>query len=384
MVQTPQPDFAIPLRKCGSAASARARKYAMCPAPRLLRRYPPIAPAHTRGSSRACGSAARPPVAPRSVAGYDPPAVSMPANTSPPAVPHRATSSAASSVQPPAKTLRRRKRACSHLREQRIAPVDSRAQGLLPRRQIPRPAAARPAAAPDAPVAPPAPARDARRRQFDGQRQPVEPAAQLGHRRRVLGSRAKSGCTACARATNRRTAGLRPSPLPPSPRPHRGSCQRRTPGKRCSARSAQRHPAGDQHGERGQAAIRSATSGAAATTCSKLSSTKSIGVCPRCVTAARAAPWAPYLAQAQGLRDRRRDQRRVARRREVDEDYAIGVGVAQAPAPRRAAGASCPHRPAPLASDASAARAQQVGHRRLLVLAPDQGGRRDGEQGSGC
>ena len=111
---------------------------------------------------------------------------------------------------PPGRSRRRRptsraKSACSAGGEQVVAPGDRAAQRLLPRRRGRAP----PPVSSAEPVAPGARSSaggrqqlDPRRRQLDRQRQPVQPPADLGHRRRRSRRSARSpALAACARST---------------------------------------------------------------------------------------------------------------------------------------------------------------------------------------
>ena len=154
------------------------------------------------------------------------------------------TASAASSVKPPAKTARRRKRACSSGVEQVVAPGDRVAHRPQAGRGVARAAGQQvEAAGQPRPAAPPARAiARPRRGQLDRQRQPVEPAADLGHRRRV---RRRSG----------RSRGRPP-----------GRARRRGGPRRTSVRSLERRrssASGTGSGAHGAAPAR--RSGAAAT-----------------------------------------------------------------------------------------------------------------------
>ena len=106
-------------------------------------------------------------------------------------------SSAASSVQPPAKTASRAKRSCSR-RQQVVAPGDRRAQRPLPLRRRPRSAGEQ-----GQPLLEPF-EQDRRRerldaggRELDRERQAVEAPADLGHLavRREVGATARRRCT---------------------------------------------------------------------------------------------------------------------------------------------------------------------------------------------
>ena len=127
----------------------------------------------------------------------------------PPSSGRPATASAASSVQPPAKTARRRKRACSAAGEQVVAPVQGGPQRLL------APAGGAGAAGEQGQAVVQAGGHLLRGQdagpgggQLDGQGQPVQAAGRPAPRpRRSPAVTAKSGRTARARSTNRRTAG---------------------------------------------------------------------------------------------------------------------------------------------------------------------------------
>ena len=146
------------------------------PAPRRSprRRWPPAAPARTRGSSPASGSAARRRRPSSCRSRLLSTSEAMPSRTDEgdgmrsgverpptPRLPTPATASAASSVKPPAKTARRRKRACSSAVEQVVAPGDGVAHRLQAVGQVAR--RRRSGAAGAVPAAPAAPAAAGRR-----------------------------------------------------------------------------------------------------------------------------------------------------------------------------------------------------------------------------
>ena len=113
------------------------------------------------------------------------------------------TASAASRVQPPAKTASRRKSACSDVIEQIVAPGDRRAQRLLPLGAVA--AAARERGQPAVKAGEDrvrGKQAHAGRGQLDGQRQSVEATANGDDGVDVLlGEREVAGRTACARST---------------------------------------------------------------------------------------------------------------------------------------------------------------------------------------
>ena len=121
-------------------------------------------------------------------------------------------------VKPPTKTASRRNSACSLGRAGRGSRRSRRAASAA---GLARRAARRSAAAAAAPAAQQLGRRqqlDPRRGQLDRQRQPVQPAADRGHRRRRSSAvRAKSGRTSAARSTNSRTAATPASPATGEP-----------------------------------------------------------------------------------------------------------------------------------------------------------------------
>ena len=97
------------------------------------------------------------------------------------------TASAAASVQPPTKTARRRKSCLLVRGQQVVAPGDPGAQGPQALRLVARAVGQQLEATGETrEQGPRGEDRDAGRRQLDGQRQPVQPPADLHHVRRVL------------------------------------------------------------------------------------------------------------------------------------------------------------------------------------------------------
>ena len=159
---------------------------------------------------------------------------------------------------------------------------------------------------------------DPRRGELDRERQAVEAAADLGHRARVLRRQREPGSAARARATKRRTA----ADSPTAPRGVASGSGRAAPGYSCSpprpsgsrlvtsAPAPGSRPATSRRPARPRSPARSCRGGAGG--------------------AARAAPrptagrWGRRPPpDPDRVRDRRRDQRGIVERREVDEDGAV-------------------------------------------------------------
>ena len=234
-----------------------------------------------RGSDRGGGRAPRPPRRPRPAARARTGARSPAAGSAPPrsrssaitsdwstseasrsstrsrSIPSPAqTSSAASSVKPPAKTARRRSSACSSVGEQLVAPVDRRAQGLLARQRRARPAGQQPEAVRE-------PACDLldRRASAPARRPARSPAASRRARWQICGHRLarsrrspRSPGAPCAPA--RRTAAPRrdPATLSGSRRPRSGQRQRRHPPVGLAGHPERRAARGQHHDVRARPA----------------------------------------------------------------------------------------------------------------------------------
>ena len=267
-------------------------------------------------------------------------------------------------------------------RQQVVAPVQRGPQRLLARAA--RPAARRRAGPGGRPGGRPAPAtpspRTRARRQLDGQGQPVQPAAHLGHRPRVAPRSARSpGAAAAARSTNRRTAPGRPARRRPGgtarwrqtgavPGEQSGSPRARapaTPPRRPRSRGSRlvastrragagRQQAGRQRRRRRRAGARSCPAPAA-------------GPARRRPAPGPRAGAARALRHPQGDGDRRGHQRRVGEGRQVGERRLPREGLARGPV---SAGhlARDRQRQARLADPAGAGEGQQA--RRALASAP--------------
>ncbi len=167
------------------------------------------------------------------------------------------TSSAASSVQPPAKTESRANRRCSSRREQLVAPLDRRPQRPLALGSASRAAREqrRGAASSRSRICAGRERLHARGRQLERERQVVEAAADLGDG--LVGSksdRPRALAEELDASRSRRAA---------------------APGTRCSPGSAAARGSSRAARGSGSGSSRSASSGAASTTCSKLSRSRS-------------------------------------------------------------------------------------------------------------
>jgi hypothetical protein len=157
---------------------------------------------------------------------------------------------------------------------------------------------------------------DPGRSQFNRQGQPIEPDADL-ETAGALSVKVKSGWIAFARATNNATAGARRGldvgPISPDQEPpgtHRELMLRP---------QTQRLAAGDQNQSRARSS--SVASGAAATTCSKLSNTsRTVLICQMAATAARRQRREP--PQAETLDKHVVKQVRCACGRQIDKECA--------------------------------------------------------------
>ena len=304
------------------------------------RRSLPAAPARTRAPSPASGSAARPQRPPPAAAGSCRPARPCPRR-------HRAcrldstTASAASMVQPPAKTASRRNSACSSGVEEIVAPGDGIAHRLLPGRQGPRPSRQQRQALLQA--------LEQRLRwqhldegggQFNGQRQPIEARADLGHGRGVGSGHREVGFhrlrpldeeahrLVLAQGLHRRQVGQ--DPAAEAAGADTRARRRRASGVRLVASTF----------TPGARASRSATTEAASTTRSKLSRTSSSRF-PPSTLARRVREPAPLLPHAE---DRWRSRRRRGPDRRAHSDRRTRRRPESPPADRRRParpGASC-------------------------------------------
>ena len=185
---------------------------------------------------------------------------------------------AASSVKPPTKTASRRNSACSASVEQVVAPGDRVAQRRWRAGGRARRRSAAAAAAPAAPAAPPAGAASSGPRPARWPAAARRDGADFGDGGGILGGQGKVGSHRArpARRTARPPAIGRQRPPASGVDPPVGQRQRRHRVLVLAA-EAQRRAAGDQHlDSRGQAASSRRRSGAAASRCSKLSSTSSI------------------------------------------------------------------------------------------------------------
>ena len=223
-----------------------------------------------------------------------------------------ATSSAASSVQPPAKTESARKRRCSSSGREVVAPRDRRPERLLSRLGVPT-ASQQVESLGEA-------LEDLCGREclragggeLDREREVVEARAELGD---LVGRhRAGSARRRARRPPRRRAVGLR-TRLRPARAGARGS-SRRAPGSGRTARAAE-------------------SSGAASITCSRLSRRRSISRSPMCSASPSRAP---ASARSSPSRARGRGGRRVRPRRHRP------CRTGRARPQLRARGESCPSR----------------------------------------
>ena len=242
------------------------RQEALCVPP--LRRFDftglPGARRRTRGSSRA-SSSARPSCRIRLLSTSD---CSVSRSAS-------ATFSAASSVQPPAKTARRANRCCSSCVEELVAPLDRRPQGALALRQVPCSTGQerQPLLEPlEHLVGREHP--DSCRRKLQRKRQVVEAPADLATRPRRL----KSGSTARARARKKPTA---------------SSWTSGGTGYSCSPVTRSGSRLVTSRSRLGHAASSAGELGAASTTCSKLSKHEQHAPCRRCAPRGRSSAERP-------------------------------------------------------------------------------------------
>ena len=228
--------------------------------------------------------------------------------------------------------------------EEPVAPVQRRAQRLLAGRKIaraagqelerllepPRHRVGRQQAAPG-------------RGELDRQRQAVQPAADLGHVARTLVRELEGGIDC---------------PCPRDEEPH-GVVRRqllegrRAPNRESEAAEPDTHARRRASAARGSSRARAAVGAAASnsamnvapeSSCSRLSSTRSMLV--RAETLGDDARQRLLaLLEPESVRDRRAEERRVLNRREVDERRTVAKAPARAPRLRPERAASCPSRP---------------------------------------
>ena len=193
--------------------------------------------------------------------------------------------------------------------------------------------------------------RHPRRRQLDGQRQAIQAPHDPGDGRSVVRGERKAG-----------VRGLRPVD---EERHRRGPCASSTrkwcaaagsasgpTGTTCSPRQPQRLAAGHQDTQSGAVASRSATTGAASSTCSKLSRTSSSARCAEISGELVGERSRAHLPDAERRGDCRGDQGRITDRREIDERPRHRRSRRPGSRPPRGRGGSCPYRPGRSASPA--------------------------------
>ena len=291
------------------------------------------------------------------------------------------TASAAASVQPPAKTASRRSERPLRLGQQVVAPVERRPQRLLARQR--RPAAA--GQQPEAVVQPRGDLLDRqrphpRRRQLERQRDAVQPPADRGHRRRVR------------RRSSANPAGRAGRPLDEEPplgrRPRRRTVGRPARGRsgrpaRARARPSRRRCAS---GSRLVARRRRSRAGAQ----QRLGQPRArVDQVLAVVQHQQQAPWRPARRPASrsaagpaaratpsAPRDRRRHERRVGQRRQLDQPDAVRVVGPAPPAPTSSARRVLPTPPAPVSVSSRVVARSRAAPRPARARAADEAGQR--------
>ena len=235
--------------------------------------------------------------------------------------PARRSASAASSVKPPTKTARRRKRTCSAVVEQVVAPADRAAHRLLAQRQI-----ARAAGQERQPLLQPRQQRLGGRGLRSGRRPARSRAAgrrpgdDLGNRRQRLGGEAEIG------SDSLRALGKEPDragPLGVLDR-GRGVKWQRSDGTLALSGDAEPDPAGDKSVTPGQTPRRWRTCGPAVTTCSKLSRSKSRRLSASTSIRRSCNDAAPMSRNPERAGDGVQDEIGIGDRGEIDEGDPVG------------------------------------------------------------
>ena len=258
-----------------------------------------------------------------------------------------ATASAPSSVQPPAKTLKRRKRVCSCRGEQVVAPGDRVAQRALPGGQVARSAGKERKALLEA-------GQKRRRRkqantrrgQLDRQGQAVETTADLGHRGDVLCGQGKPGLRRLRPGDEERDRRNLAQGVLFERHALRGLRQRQgATGNSCSARmrsgsrlvaSRDKRRAGSEHRR---------DCGRRFDDLFEVVQHEQDGLLRQIGSEHLEQRLTARFAHAERAGDGRHDERRVAQGREVDEEDAVGEARRATRRRPRARGGSCPSHP---------------------------------------
>ena len=283
-------------------------------------------------------------------------------------------------MNPPAKTARRRKSACSSGREQVIAPGEGVAHGALPCWQVSPTAGQQ-----GQPLLEPGQERgrwqdfDPRRGQLDGQGQAIEAPADGGHRGGILRGQREVRPTRRGEIDEERHGRHLGQFLEWGRRSAAGNGKRqhgnsRSPRICSAARLVARMETV------GLAASSAATSGAAARTCSQLSSRSSSRLSSEEAGERLEQGLADDLPHAERGGNRRHDEGGIGQRGEIDEEDPIRIPIERFGSDlQRQPRLAGPPGPVRVTSRAPSSSIDRMS--RDLLLTTDEGGRRGGEVG---